>query len=384
MAVSNLPQSTAQAVITALLTDDVKRFQQQLDAFAEELSAVKRYSEHTLRIYLRWLRALRIFAKRFIEEKQLKLEAALVSPAAADGFMRRLMVTYLQVLRRSGQGASGLLQMKAALSVWAGFVTREMLAAAAFVSEHAVPSAMISPQLSKLAQNWVPPIRNDRKLPQFFQQTELTQLFKLLDQLLDETAAAAHADQSSQSIRREYLTLRNAFIVRALYVLGARIGELCGLTVAEFSHQLEFVCLYGKGRKERWVPLPPYLQRYLQAYLRTRERLLSVMQAGTTEQALFLNHHARALSVRGMRGALYQIMNTCANRVAPAQRARFQAAHPHVFRHSLATHLMEAGLDLRLIQAWLGHASLATVERYTHVTKARLKAVVSRHHPLAQ
>ncbi len=164
------------------------------------------------------------------------------------------------------------------------------------------------------------------------------------------------------------LGLRDRAMLEMLYATGARASELCGLDVGDVNFQYGFVRCYGKRMKERLVPVGRSAREALRAYLeRGRPELL---RRGD-EPALFVTARGNRLS----RSAVWQRVNR------HARAAGLGHVHPHMLRHSFATHLLAGGADLRAVQVMLGHADISTTEIYTHVDRSRLKAVHQRCHP---
>jgi len=167
------------------------------------------------------------------------------------------------------------------------------------------------------------------------------------------------------------LGLRDRAMLEMLYATGARASELCGLDCADVNFEYGFVRCYGKRMKERLVPVGRKALAAVKEYIeRGRPRLAR----RADEPALFLSRSGRRLT----RNALW-------NRVRRHARAAgiSAAVHPHTLRHSFATHLLSGGADLRAVQLMLGHANISTTEIYTHVDRARLKAVHQKYHPRA-
>lgn len=163
--------------------------------------------------------------------------------------------------------------------------------------------------------------------------------------------------------------LRDRALLELLYSSGCRVSELCGLDIADVELGDRLVRLLGKGSKERLVPLGEPAVERLEAYLRSGRPELS-----PAEPALFLNTHGDRLGTRDAR--------TVVERTARA--AGLGHVTPHTLRHSYATHLLEGGADLRTVQELLGHASLATTQRYTHLSRGRLQEIYTQAHPRAR
>jgi integrase/recombinase XerC len=165
-------------------------------------------------------------------------------------------------------------------------------------------------------------------------------------------------------------------MLEMLYGAGVRVSELRGLTIADVDLAARRVRVMGKGRKERLAPFGAPALEAIRAWLEIRPLVLARAQGGHADavHALWLGEHGTALTAR-------QIQNVV--RRYGALGAGRGDLHPHALRHSYATHLLDAGADLRGIQELLGHASLATTQRYTHVSVDRLMAVYDKAHPLA-
>jgi integrase/recombinase XerC len=186
------------------------------------------------------------------------------------------------------------------------------------------------------------------------------------DQALDAmTAAKSGAEQ------RDPLALRDRLIVELLYATGIRVGELCGLDIDDVDTGHRLLRVLGKGNKQRTVPFGEPAQDALQAWLADGRPALATAESGP---ALLLGARGRRLDQRQARTVVHQT-------VAAVDGA--PDIGPHGLRHSAATHLLEGGADLRIVQELLGHSTLATTQLYTHVTIARLRAVHDQAHPRA-
>jgi len=175
--------------------------------------------------------------------------------------------------------------------------------------------------------------------------------------------------ESEERDRAPRLATRDRALFELLYGTGLRVGELARLRVRDWDVQRRELRVFGKGRKERIVPVPAAARAALEAWLALRE------PNGLLALPLFTNARGGALSDRGVRVILRR-------RMLVAGIAR--PASPHTLRHSYATHLLDADVDLRAIQELLGHERLSTTQRYTHVSAERLTRVYRQAHPRAK
>lgn len=172
-----------------------------------------------------------------------------------------------------------------------------------------------------------------------------------------------------ESGREPKLAVRDRALFELLYGTGLRVGELARLRVRDWHADRHELRVLGKGHKERIVPVPGKAREALTAWLALRE------PQGLLAKPLFTNARGLALSERGVRVILRR-------RMLVAGIAR--PASPHTLRHSYATHLLDADVDLRAIQELLGHERLSTTQRYTHVSAERLARVYRQAHPRAK
>jgi integrase/recombinase XerD len=178
---------------------------------------------------------------------------------------------------------------------------------------------------------------------------------------------------SAASVGETPAALRDRAVVEVLYGCGARISEAVGLDVDDIDLEQGSVRLLGKGSKERIVPLGRYAREAVTAYtVRSRP---SMALKGTGTPALFLNQRGGRLSRQSAWKAIH----------AAAERADLGGkVSPHTLRHSFATHLLDGGADVRVVQELLGHASVTTTQIYTMVTVQRLREVYAEAHPRAR
>lgn len=164
------------------------------------------------------------------------------------------------------------------------------------------------------------------------------------------------------------LGVRDRALVELLYASGARVAEVCGLDLEAVELRQGLVRVLGKGSKERLVPLGEPAVDVLRDYL---DEARAALAGPAVTNAVFLGRSGRRLQPRGARRVVSRL----------ATQAGLGAVTPHTLRHSYATHLLEGGADLRSVQELLGHASLATTQRYTHLTRGQLVEIYTRAHP---
>ncbi|MEE9936092.1 MAG: tyrosine recombinase XerD, partial [Deltaproteobacteria bacterium] len=195
------------------------------------------------------------------------------------------------------------------------------------------------------------------------------ELAKVWMRLPDTVSREEMAAILSQPGEETPAALRDSAMLELLYATGLRVSELVGLTMNGINWQVGFLTVMGKGSKERVVPVGRTAYDCLRRYVdRARP---SLMKSGTTD-VLFLNRSGRAFTRQG----IWKII------VRYAKKAGLQKkVHPHTFRHSFASHLLEGGADLRAVQVMLGHSDISTTQIYTHVTRDRLKDIHRKYHP---
>jgi len=168
---------------------------------------------------------------------------------------------------------------------------------------------------------------------------------------------------------------RDRAILEVLYSCGIRVSELVGLSDGDADFFLGILKVYGKGGKERIVPIGAKALKALEEYLPQRDRVLARRNLKGSQSPFFINPRGGRLTTRSVARILQKHILKC---------GLLRKISPHALRHSFATHLLDAGADLRSIQEMLGHVSLSTTQRYTHISMDKLMDIYDRAHPRAK
>ena len=246
---------------------------------------------------------------------------------------RNTILTYLNNLQNKGRAVSTISRNLAAIKSFYQYLVRERYL------EKDPAANLESPKLEK-------------KLPKILSIQEIEELLKQPNSLMP-------------------TGLRDKAMLELLYATGIRVSELISLNISDINLDMGYIKCFGKGSKERIVPLGSIAAKCVQEYIsKGRNKLVRTYE----ESALFVNHHGNRLTRQGF----WKIIKKY------AQEANIlKDITPHTLRHSFATHLLENGADLRSVQEMLGHADISTTQIYTHVTKNRLKEVYDKAHPRA-
>lgn len=285
-------------------------------------------SRHTVAAYQRDVSALIAFA-----------EQRLSRPPGPGDVDRSLLRAHLALLAESCE-ATSIARKLSSYRAFFGYLERQG-------ALRKNPAALLaSPKLR-------------RKLPRFLDAESMAEVVTAPRALPDADAAER---------------CRDGALLELLYGAGLRVSELAGLDIDDLALESQEVRVVGKGSKERIVPLGSKAEAALREYL-TRRPELRGRRAQPEPAALFLSRRGRRLSVRWIQKLVQRYGALGAGR---------PDLHPHALRHSCATHMLEGGADLRAIQELLGHESLSTTQRYTHVSMDKLIEVYDRAHPLAR
>ncbi len=217
--------------------------------------------------------------------------------------------------------------------------------------------------------------RLPRRLPRVL---EVDQVERLIAAAEADLASGSRGGRTGQDLELIHaLALRDRALVETAYAAGLRISELAAAEIGSLDLRRGEIRVLGKGRKERIGLLGRPAREAVAAYLDEGRPVLAARRPPLTEvpTAVFLNHQGAQLGVRGLRGRLDRLR----------RRAGLpEGVSPHTLRHSFATHLLDGGADLRVVQELLGHESLATTQVYTHVSPARLRESYRLAHPRAR
>ena len=290
-----------------------------LESFLSELKAARRFSPHTLAAYRRDL------------TRVLDLAAGEGKPVRASQWDQALLERSLRELFRTGHAASSTAR---ALAAWRSF------------GRYGVRRGLFATDPARA----LPFPRLPRRLPRTLPRVDLNDA---LDRLATATDPAAARDLA---------------LLELTYSSGLRVSELIGLHRGDLDRGARLLRVRGKGRKERVTPVGERALGALDRYLSLERR-----STGPRDEPLFRGR-AGALSARTVQRMVRRRLSQVAGGLGVT---------PHALRHSFASHLLDAGADLRAIQELLGHASLASTQVYTHVSRSRLKQAYEQAHPRA-
>ncbi len=295
--------------------------QEVFNRYIDYLEAERNVSPYTVRNYKTDL--LEFFG--FLRHKKID---------SLDRVDKHVLRDYLQHLMEQGRVKASIARKLSAIRSFYRYLLREQMIAVSPVAETS------SPKL-------------DKRLPSFLSADEVTRLLEA-------------PDLSTPQGQRDRA------ILELLYASGLRVSELAGINIEQVNLSTHEIRVRGKGSKERMVLMGEPAADALTAYLNQGRRELS---GEKKTDAVFLNRGGGRLTERSVQ----YILQGCANRAGVGKRV-----YPHMLRHTFATHLLDGGADLRVVQELLGHASLSSTQIYTHVSKSHAKKVYLSAHPMAQ
>lgn len=291
-----------------------------VDGFLRYLEAERNASPHTLNNYAKDLQQFVLF----LEQQQID------SPATVTYLNVRMFLAKLNEQEYAKRSVSRKLS---ALRTFYTYLLREGLVESSPFSYIRTP-------------------KQDKKLPKFL--------------YVEQMEALLGAPDTDTPIG-----LRDRAIMELLYASGIRVSELVRLDLSSIDLDNGIALVYGKGAKERYVPIGEPAVDAIRMYT---EQAREALVKADDEDALFVNYAGGRLTDRSVRRMLDKYIT---------QVAGVQSISPHMFRHSFATHMLEAGADLRTVQELLGHVNLSTTQIYTHVTKDHLQSIYNSAHPRA-
>ena len=300
--------------------------QGSIRSFLNYLEFQRNYSPHTIKNYRRDLLEFDAYLTRDGKDRP-------VDPAEIDHISIR---DFLSHLHQRKNAKSSIARKLAAIRSFYRFLSSQ----------------------GKVASNPARLVRNPRlpdRKPRFLSLGEVETILRLPDRNTDRG-------------------VRDRAILELLYASGLRVSELVQANVEDLSLDQRLVKVYGKGKRERLVPFGGKAEKALLGYLARRRNLLRRQKSVREPNALFLNLRGGRLSARSIARNLQQYMK---------KSALLLNVHPHLFRHSFATHLLNNGADLRCIQELLGHKNLSTTQKYTHLSINELLRVYRSSHPKA-
>jgi integrase/recombinase XerC len=299
--------------------------------FLEHLAKERDVSPHTLKAYTRDLGELTRFLATYYGARAWSWQT--VDRLAVRGFLAHLA--------RRGLSKRSSARMLSAVRSFFRYLSREELV------EANPARAVGTPKL-------------ERYLPAYLDRAQAERLFQL-------------AESRARTAGR-FVDVRNLALLELLYSAGLRVSELHGVNRADLDLVSQQIKVRGKGRKERIVPIGDHAVLALRNYESRRDDLARRLGGRVERSAFFLTERGRRLGVRGIQSAVVALLELVDEE---------SGLSTHSLRHTFATHLLDAGADLRAVQELLGHASVSTTQIYTHTSVERLKAIYRKAHPRA-
>ncbi len=301
----------------------------EIAAFAAFLSKERNDSPHTVKAYGRDVRAFAAFCDDFYG-----------GPWGWAGVDRLAIRGFLGALEQRGLSRRSVARVLSALRTFYRFL-------------NLTQGVEVNP--AKAART----PKQEQRLPAHLDRAEIDLLF---------------GEAERRAAAGGFTEARDLAMLELFYATGMRLAELAGLSEGDLDLVSDQVKVRGKGKKERIVPVGNHAGLALRRYFRHRDAVLAGANGGGDRRAVFLNRRGARLTSRGVQLAIKRLLGTL---------TRGRELHVHSLRHSFATHLLDAGADLRAVQELLGHASLSTTQVYTHTSVERLKQVYHQAHPRA-
>ncbi|MFC0233104.1 site-specific tyrosine recombinase XerD [Vagococcus entomophilus] len=295
--------------------------------------------DDTVDEYLHFLKVERGLSKNTIQSYRRDLSQYLdflknSEISAWDRVDRYVVLNFLQCLKEEGKSSATIIRMVSALRKFHQFLRQER------ITENDPMQHVDTP-------------KKGQKLPKILSVEEVETLIETPD-------------------TTTILGIRDRAILEVMYATGLRVSELISLKLSDLHLSLGLIQTIGKGDKERIIPLGDLAIKWIEKYLNESRSSLSYHKE--PQPFLFLNHHGRGLTRQGIWKNLRQIVKDA---------GIDKEVTPHTLRHSFATHLLENGADLRVVQELLGHADISTTQIYTHITKQRMADVYKEYFPRA-
>jgi integrase/recombinase XerC len=304
----------------------------EIEQFVTFLSKERNDSPHTVKAYRRDLEALQIFCDEYYGGSDLW---------SWDTVDRLALRSFMGELKRRGLAKRSIAR---AVSV---FRTFYRFLGTRYGIEENPAKGVRAPKL-------------ERRLPAVLDRAQVDVMFEYAESLAEAGG---------------FGPTRDLAILEVFYATGIRLSELAGLNMSDLDIVSEQLKVRGKGKKERIVPFGDYASRALRRYLAERDDLFGRLKSRRVDRrAVFVSRQGKRLSSRGVQNIVRRYLRTLDEGLG---------LRVHSLRHSFATHLLDAGADLRAVQELLGHASLSTTQVYTHTSVARLKKVYQKAHPRA-
>lgn len=304
-------------------------FISQITSFIESILSEKGYAANTCRAYLHDLTELAAFIREhFCSEKEPQTAWEQFGADQIDSLMIR---SYLGFLSKKNKKVT---------------IARKLSTIRSFFKYLVKHGIILDNPLDMILTP-----KQEQTIPSYL---TVDDIFRLLDSIGNDTQ----------------LDLRNRAILETLYSSGLRVSELAGMNVFDVDFDRGLIRVLGKGSKERMVPIG---KKAIAAVKKYRERLAFETGVSATENtALFLNKNGGRLTPRSIARVLEKTAKAC---------GLFVPVSPHALRHTFATHMLDAGADLRVVQELLGHKSLSTTQKYTHMSIDKLMETYDRTHP---